>query len=408
MKGERNMLKKAMSLLIASLMVISMVGCRSGEAPEETPGEETPVEEPGEEAPEEPSGEAEDYKIGIITGTVSQGEEEYQAAQNMLKKYGDKIVTATYPDNFSSETETTIANVVSLASDPAVKAIVFVQAVPGAAAAIDKVRETRPDMLFVSGVAAEDPATIASKSDIVMLVDEISMGRSIPQKAAEMGAKTFIHYSFARHLSYATIAARRELMIDECKKLGIEFVDVNAPDPTGDAGVSGAQQFILEDVPRQIQQYGKDTAFFSTNCAMQEPLIRSILEQGAIYPQQCCPSPYHGYPAALNVNVSGHEGDVDYMLASIDEVLTEYGQEGRMSTWSVPINMLMVEAGVDYAIEFLEGRTSGRVDEPALTKIVNRIAGGEGSAQITHFNEGGVKLDNYYMILCDFYDFGDN
>ena len=119
----------------------------------------------------------ENYKIGIITGTVSQGEEEYQAAQNMLTKYGDLIVTATYPDNFSSETETTIANVVSLASDPDVKAIVFVQAVPGASAAIDKVRETRPDMLFIAGVAAEDPATIASKADIVMLVDEISIDR---------------------------------------------------------------------------------------------------------------------------------------------------------------------------------------------------------------------------------------
>src|SRR5690606_27446132 len=159
----------------------------------------------------------------------------------------------------------------------------------------------------------------------------------------EMGAKTFIHYSFARHLSYATIAARRELMMQKCEELGIEFVDVTAPDPTGDAGVSGAQQFILEDVRRQIAQYGKHTAFFSTNCSMQEPLILSILEQGAIYPQQCCPSPYHGYPAALNIDVTGHEGDVQYMLDSIDAKLTEAGQEGRMSTWSVPVNMLMVE-----------------------------------------------------------------
>jgi hypothetical protein len=323
----------------------------------------------------------------------------------MQAKYGDVIVTATYPDNFSSETETTIANVVSLASDPEVKAIVFVQAVPGASAAIDKVRETRPDMLFISGVAAEDPATISSKSDIVMLVDEISMGKTIPQKAAEMGAKTFIHYSFARHLSYATIAARRQLMVDECKELGIEFVDVTAPDPTGDAGLSGAQQFILADVPRQIAEYGEDTAFFSTNCGMQEPLIRSVWEQGAIFPQQCCPSPYHGYPAALNIAVAGHEGDVQYMLDSIKEKLVEKGQEKRMSTWSVPVNMLMVEAGVDYAIEHFEGRTKGDLDEAVLSKIMNRIAGGEGSAKLSKFNENGVELDNFYMLLCDFYDF---
>lgn len=93
----------------------------------------------------------------------------------------DNIVTATYPDNFSTETETTIANVVSLASDPEVKAIVFVQAVPGAAAAIDKVRETRPDMLFICGVVAEDPAVMASKADICFLADELTWATPSPR-----------------------------------------------------------------------------------------------------------------------------------------------------------------------------------------------------------------------------------
>ena len=197
------MLKKLTAIVLATVLVFALAGCR---------GERTGQEEGG------------DYKIGIITGTVSQGEEEFQAAQNMAAKYGDKIVTATYPDNFASETETVIAQVEALAANPDVKAIVFVQAVPGAAAAIDKVRETRPDMLFIAGVAAEDPATIASKADIVLLVDELTMGETIPTKAAEMGAKTFIHYSFARHLSYATIAARRDLMKQTAAELGINFV----------------------------------------------------------------------------------------------------------------------------------------------------------------------------------------
>jgi hypothetical protein len=374
------MTKKLIALVLCFMMLLTLAACRT------------------KPATDEPK-----YKIGIITGTVSQGEEEYQAAQNMAAKYGDIIVTATYPDNFSSETETTIANTVALASDPAVKAIVFVQAVPGTAAAIDKVRETRPDMLFIAGVAAEDPATIASKADIVLLVDEISMGSAMPNKAAEMGAKTFIHYSFARHLSYATIAARRILIMEACEKLGIAYYDVTAPDPTGEAGVSGAQQFILEDVPRQIEQYGKDTAFFSTNCAMQEPLIRSVLEGGAIYPQQCCPSPYHGYPAALNIDVSGHEGDLPYMLQSIGTVLKEYSQEGRMSTWGVAVNMLIIEAGVDYAIEFLDGNTEGRVDKAVLFPIIDKIA--KGGTTVSTYEENGVPIENFFLILCDYYDF---
>lgn len=388
-------MKKFLSLALAAVMLFSVAACRSTE--------DTTTDNTNDTVVENTDG---DYKIGIITGTVSQGEEEFQAAQNMAAKYGDMIVTATYPDNFSSETETTIANVVALASDPDVKAIVFVQAVPGACAAIDKVRETRPDMLFICGVAAEDPATIASKSDIVLLVDEISMGSTIPQKAYDMGATTLIHYSFARHLSYATIAARRQLMIEKCEELGIQFVDVTAPDPTGDAGVPGAQQFILEDVPRQVETYGENTAFFSTNCSMQEPLIRSVIEQHAIYPQQCCPSPYHAYPGALNIDVAGHEGDVEYLLGEIKNVLTENDMQDRMSTWQVPINMLMVEGGVRYAIEYCEGRTDGRLDEEVLFSILNEVAGGEGKCTITNYDDDGTELENFYMLLCDYYDFG--
>ena len=376
-------MKKTVSLLLALVLVMgSFAACGGG-------GEV--VEEDG-------------YKIGIITGTVSQGEEEYQAAQNAKAKYGDMIVTATYPDNFSTETEATIAQVVGLASDPEVKAIVFVQAVPGAAAAIDKVRETRPDMLFIAGVVAEDPATIASKADICMLVDEISMGTAVIEQAAKQGAETFVHVSFARHLSYATIAARRELFISTCEAMGIEYVEATAPDPTGDAGVSGAQQWIIENVPALVAEYGVNTAFFSTNCAMQEPLIRTVAEQKAIFPQQCCPSPYHGYPAAFGIDVAGHEGDVAWMLEAIKAKVAEYGNTGRMSTWAIPVNMLMIEAGVEYAIAFCEGETSAALDEEVLFEKVKAI-GGETVSMSKFVDEAAGELNNFYMILCPFYDF---
>lgn len=72
-----------------------------------------------------------------------------------------------------------------------------------------------------------------------------------------MGAKTFIHYSFPRHLSMELIARRKDLMEKRCKELGIQFVSVSAPDPMGEQGITGSQQFILEDVPRQLAKYGK-------------------------------------------------------------------------------------------------------------------------------------------------------
>ena len=389
-------MKKIISLLLALTMTVSLVACSSASAP----AEEAPAAT--EEAATEES--SVDYKIGIITGTVSQGEEEYQAAQNLKAKYGDMIVTATYPDNFSTETEQTIATVTNMAADPAVKAIVFVQAVPGATAAINKVKETRDDILFITGVCAEDPAVIAAAADICMLVDEIAMGTTIIDEAQKMGAKTFVHISFERHLGYATIAGRREGFIQRCDELGIEYVEATAPDPTGDAGVTGAQAWVTENIKEYVKTYGKDTAFFCTNCSMQVPLIQQCAELGAIYPQQCCPSPYHAYPSAFNISTEGHEGDVPYMLDQITAKVAEYGNTGRMATWEVPINMMMIEAGVEYGIKWCEGEITDRCDEEALLAEMKAIAGD--ATTVTHYSDEATgELDNFFMILCPFYEF---
>jgi len=391
-------MKKLVSLLLVLAMTFSMVACSSSSS---EPAE-APAEEKSEEVAEEAEGPA--YKIGIITGTVSQGEEEYQAAQNMKAKYGDMIVTATYPDNFSTETEQTIATVTNMAADPAVKVIVFVQAVPGATAAINKVKETRDDILFITGVCAEDPAVIAAAADICMLVDEIAMGTTIIDEAAKMGAKTFVHISFERHLGYATIAGRQAGFKARCAELGIEYVEATAPDPTGDAGVTGAQAWVTENIKVYVDQYGKDTAFFCTNCSMQVPLIQQCAELKAIYPQQCCPSPYHAYPSAFNISTEGHEGDVPYMLEQITAKVAEYGNTGRMATWEVPINMMMIEAGVEYGIKWCEGEITDRCDEEALLAEMKLIAGD--ATTVSHYSDEATgELDNFFMILCPFYEF---
>ncbi len=389
------MFKKALVILLSLAMIFSMVGCQK------------PVTEPteGTEATTEAPAEAATYKIGILTGTVSQNEEEYRAAENVVKKYGaDRVIVKTYPDKFMDEQDTTISNIVELASDPDVKALVIVQAVPGVAAGIEKAREIRPDILVIAGVPGEDPAMIASKADVVLALDELAMGKSIPEQAKAIGAKTFVHYSFPRHMSYALLAARRDLFKENCEALGIKFVDATAPDPTGDAGVPGAQQFILEDVPRMVAEYGKDTAFFSTNCAMQVPLISASLAEGAIYPQPCCPSPTHGFPSALGITIPEDKtGDMAFILETIKTEIAAKGGEGRFSTWSVPVSMMMLEGGVEYAMAWAEGKTNGKVDPEALKKAFEDYA--KTTISMTTLEENGTKYENYFMILLDFYTF---
>jgi len=349
----------------------------------------------------------EGWRIGIITGTVSQGEEEYLAARMMQERFGeDRIVRITYPDNFGAEMEVTISNVLSLV-DQGARAIVFVQAVPGAIAAMQATRELfGDDIFFFLGVTHEPPAELAQHADIAMISDDLSMGRVIIEQAYAMGATSFAHISFPRHLGMVNIAARRALLMETAAQFGMDWIELTAPDPMAE-GVAQAQMFILENMPHWIAEFGPTTAFFNTNCGMQEPMITQIAALGGLYPLQCCPSPFHALPAAFNISMEGREGDLQFVISQLQSAVAEAGGSGRFSTWPVPVNMLLVEVGVMYAIEYLEGRVA-RHDPAALARIVQEVSASMGGGYIALSNwplGDGTYLDNFYLVLSDFIDF---
>ena len=379
-------MKRIVTLLLVLAMVLSLAAC--GTTTTSTAKNDN----------------ATDFKIGIITGTASQGDEEISTAMRMKEKYGDMIVTATYPDNFSSETEQVIATATNMAADPAIKAIVWCQAVDGTVAAINKVKETRDDILFIGGIATEAPAIVSETLDIVMMNDEITLGFDIIDQAAKQGAKTFVHISFERHLGITTIAQRQANFKQRCEELGVKYVEATAPDPTGDAGVPGAQAWITNNIKVLVDQYGKDTAFFSTNCAMQVPLIQQVAELGAIYPLQCCPSPFHAYPSAFNIDMSGHEADVDYLLNEIKSAVAEKGNTGRMSTWTVPVAMMIIEGGVEYAIKYCKGEITEKCDSEALLAELQKIGGADVKFS-NYVDTDAGELTNFKMIIAPFFDF---
>ena len=348
------------------------------------------------------------WKIAILTGTVSQGEEEFRAAEKAIATWGaDHIITDTYPDNFMAEMETTVSKIVAFAADPDVKAIVVCQAVPGTKAAFDKVRELRGDeVLLIAGTPQEDPAVISKAADVVMYADEIAQGDTIMEKCDEWGIEVFIHYSFPRHMAMELIVGRHTLMKENAEMLGIEFVDVTAPDPTAEAGLSASQQFILEDVPQQMAKYeGKKVAFFTTNCGMQPSLQTAVLSQpNAYYPQPCCPSPYHAFPATLGLELAVG-GDDEAALKQIAAKLEEHGATGRYSTWASPVAMTIIEIGVEYGKAFIDGQLTGANDAAKLSELLNAKINGAKVANYT--NAEGTTFDNYYTILLAPVDFND-
>lgn len=336
------------------------------------------------------------FKIGILTGTVSQGEDEYRGAERVLARFGpDQVIHKTYPDNFMQEQETTVTQLMDMANDPEVKAIIVAQAVPGTLPAIKKARRQRKDLAFILVSPQEDPDQVSQYADLILQTDDLRRGTTLVTAAAEMGAKTFVHYTFPRHMSMEILSQRRNVMRDLCEEKGMKWVDANAPDPMADQGIAGSQKFILEDVPRMIAEHGKNTAFFSTNCAMQEPLIRAALDGGAIFPSQCCPSPTHGYPGALGITIAEEEaGDMNAIREQIQSKVHERGGQGRFGTWMDSMHMVMIEAGVDLAKAKVE-------EDKSLASIPLVKEKIEGRSEMIVSIETYREYPNFLMVIAN-------
>jgi len=380
---------------LSGLLALGPVACSSG-GDADSGGSSSADEAKSDPADFGTSGVDLGFKIGVMTGTVSQGEDEYRGAEAVIKRYGSKQIRhVTYPDNFMTEQEAMISQILNLAGDKDVKAMVIAQGVPGTMAAIKRVREFRPDIKFLVYEPHEDPHQIVEYADVCIMPDQLQRGDTIVQLAHDMGAKTFVHYSFPRHMSQEIISRRAKIMEDRCAALGMNFVFANAPDPTGDQGLPGAQKFILEDVPREVARYGKDTAFFSTNCGMQEPLIRSTVDNHAIMPEQCCPSPTHGYPGALGIAISGDDaGDMAKIREAIHAKVEAAGNSGRMGSWPVSVGMVAIEALTEHAIAVLNGDV--RIDDRVAIQDELQAAA-DAPVNVIPFEDE----QSYYMFLVD-------
>jgi len=407
--------KKMMALAITFMFSTYLVGCQQVDTSTEsqsTEGSSSDVADISSKKAEfEILEDGEEYHIGLITGTVSQSEDEIRGAEAAIEKYGSSndggiITHDTYPDRFEAEIETTISKIVAMADDPLMKAVVVNQSVPGTVAAFQQIREKRPDILLVNVTPQEDILMTTAASDLVVDVDNISRGYRIIKAAKDMGATKFAHITFPRHMSIETLALRRAIMEEACKDLGLEFISLNAPDPTTDIGIPGAQQYISENIQSWIDKYGKDTAFFCTNDAHTEPLLRGVAAGGAIFVEPDLPSPIMGYPGAFSVKLDDIAGDWEKILDRVEDEVVEAGGSGRMGTWAYSLGYTSTIGMVDFVDQVLHGKQD-ITDQDGVTEVLGTYTDGSnwmGSKMVDRAS--GETLDNFVLIAQDTYVFG--
>ena len=383
-------MKKVVSLLLALIMAFSLVAC--GEKKGET-GDNT---------------DTVPYKIGIVTGSVSQSEDDRRGAEAFQAEYGEDMVQlAIYPDNFTEETETTIQSIVNLSADPLMKAIIVNQAVPGTTEAFRKIKETRPDIICIAGESHEDLPEIGSAADLVTNNDFVSRGYLIIRTAHELGCDTFVHISFPRHMSYETMSRRVAIMKAACEEFDMKFVLETAPDPTSDVGVSGAQAYILEQVPAWVEKYGQNAAYFCTNDAHTEPLLKQLVEYGGYFIEADLPSPLMGYPGALGLDLTEEAGDFEKILTKVESAIVEKGGADHFGTWAYSYGYTLSAGLALHAKNVLDGKSELKdMDDVAAALQVYSPKAAWNGASYTNATTG-AKSENVFLIYQDTYIMGD-
>jgi len=374
-------MKKLLCTLLALAMVLSMVIVASAE-------------------------ESLDFHVGIVTGTVSQSEDDRRGAEAFQAKYGEEnVILATYPDNFPDEKETVVQTIVNMADDPDMKAVIVNQGVPGTAEAFRQIKERRPDIICISGESQEDLPVIAEASDLVVVNDFVSRGYLIIKTAADLGCKTFVHISFPRHLGIESLSRRLAVMKEAGKELGVEIVEETAPDPTSDVGVAGAQQYILEKTPEWVSKYGTDSAYFCTNDAHTEPLIKQLLSVGGYFIEADLPSPLMGYPGALGVDLSDAAGDFEKILETVENAVVEKGGAGRFGTWAYSYGYASSYALAQHAVNVINGDAElCELDD--IADAYGEVSGVDWSGANYTDATTGVKTENLFLVYQDTYIMG--
>ena len=405
-------MKKFLCALLTLALVFSLAACGNNEpTPPASGGNDQPDQSQtgGDDSNDTSGGETGgDYHIGIITGSVSQSEDDRRGAEAFQAQYGeDRIKLAIYPDNFTEELETTVQTIVNMSDDPDMKAIIVNQAVPGTTEAFRQIKERRPDIICIAGESHEDLPEIGSAADLVCNNDFVSRGYLIIRTAHELGCDTFVHISFPRHMAYETMSRRAAIMEEACKDLGMTFVQETAPDPTTDVGIPGAQAYILEKVPEWVGKYGEKAAYFCTNDAHTEPLLKRLLEYGGYFIEADLPSPLMGYPGALGLDLTEEAGDFAKILAKVESSIADAGGADHFGTWAYSYGYTLSAGLAQHAMNVIDGKSDlqDMDDVAAALQVYSPDAEWNGSGYTNATT--GVKSDNVFLIYQDTYIMGN-
>ncbi|MEK6263528.1 MAG: DUF3798 domain-containing protein, partial [Clostridium sp.] len=155
-----------------------------------------------------------------------------------------------------------------------------------------------------------------------------------------------------------------------------------------------------------VEKYGKDTAFFCTNDAQTEPLLKRVAELGAIFVEPDLPSPIMGYPGAFGIDLKAEAGNWPAILKKVEETVVAKGGSGKMGTWAFSYGYTATEGLVEYGKNVVEGTMQKDNLSDVLKAFGQYTPGAEWNGSLYTDRVSNEEIKNHIMVYQDTYVFG--
>ena len=435
-------MKKIIAIAVIALMIITLTGCESdgsiNEPNNASEQSDANVEQQGNEGLDIADDQSTENllsaeKIVIITDMRIHGEDEYLSAEALVNRFGqEQVIHKTWPDAIPN-VEPIISDILrDVSENPEVGAVILSESVHATwnnSSVADALWNLRDDIfvVFIPSVLSLS-VEHATGIDLIIQTDMQRLGELFVMQAISMGADTIAHYSSPLHRAVPAFALRREAMIVASQREGIRFVDLECPSEIGAMTLDILERFfayITQDLPRQVESLGVNTAFFGTECIFQPQFISQTIATGAIFVSACCPSPFHGYPEGIEIeyriltdqydefeNPIIRRLELSELLRAMDEAVYVAGMAGRISSPAIPDRMMWITIGFMYAVQWMEGNVSqehGAIDIEVLERSAREFTahlGVDAGVTLEVFIRDGETVPHHILGVIDYHVFG--
>jgi hypothetical protein len=351
-------------------------------------------------------------------------------AEALVVQFGqEQVVHKIWPSWGAVNGEEIIDEMFSeISEDHDVKAMIIFDSFSDSSYVIDSLTDLRDDifLVFVIYAFSDKADYIDVRADLIIQTDAHRLGETYARQAISMGAETLAEYSFPMNRSDPVHSLRRDAIITTAEREGIRFIDLEAPTPGGGDWLQiNMSPFLMQDLPRQAERLGKNTAFFGSSIFFQDLIMTQTVATGAIFVLTDHPSIFHTYPEVFEIEYrieTDQEDelgrpilrrmDVPELLQALDEAVDAAGMAGRVSCWAVPDFMMWLTIGFMYSVEWLSGNVPqerGVIDIDVLERLAREYTaslGLDAGVTLEALTHDGEMIGHYVLGVIDYYVFG--